>query len=463
MRVASVPAERILAPELVRRIDNDPVFQVMTSDQQHWIEPYGGKAIPASLGRAQAAREFLLGNEIWKQQQPLPLARLEYERWRLDLIRMLPLEPRLRIFSRDGHWLNPYTGDFANGITRDEGKISLRTVSEIAEHLCLTPAARSGRMLETHLLVHKAKEGSQRSTTAIFAKPQVLDEAMEKARSVQQNMLSNLPKLDGFELAVHYKAHHGVSGDFYEALTLPDGRILLVIGDVSGHGMQAALVVATALKTLRFIARDSSDVMTLLTRFNDEIKVDLIPGQFITMFAGALDPRTGALACVRAGHHPGLIVNLGQESILRRLGRPGMAIGLAPGRVFSATLREDTLDLMPGDVLVQYTDGLTEAMSPDERPYGEARLYGSVLAHIEESPQALVDGIAEDVSRFANGPVGDDITILALIALAPRAAEPIGEVIDVTSQDQAEERDVEAEPSPHETGEIEFHEEAPLS
>ena len=134
---------------------------------------------------------------------------LLYLRWLHYLRQHLEFIELLRVF-RHGLWLNPYTGEFAQAITRDEGKISLRTVSQIAELLCLTPAARSGRLLETHALVHKAKEGSHRSTTSIFAKPKILDEAMEKASSVQQNMLADLPELDGFELAVHYKAHHGV-------------------------------------------------------------------------------------------------------------------------------------------------------------------------------------------------------------------------------------------------------------
>lgn len=420
---------RELPPELVRRIDADPSFQVMTADLQQWIDPYTGKSVPASLSRAQAAREYLLENEqLWKGgQEPLPLARLEYERWRLDLIRLLPLEPRLRIFGRDGTWLNPYTGEFAATITRDDGKITLHTVSQMAEHLCLSPAARSGRMLEMRDLVDRAKGQSRAaSTTSVFARPRPLDEAMEKASNVQRNMLPDLPSIDGFALAVHYAAHHGVSGDFYDAVTLPDGRVLLAIGDVSGHGMQAALVVATALKTLRFVARQGGGLIDVLARFNDEVKGDLLPGQFITLFAAALDPRTGEVACVRAGHHPALLVNAASDTIMRRVGKTGMAIGLAHGRLFAATLREERFALTPGDVLIQYTDGLTEAQDGNEREYGDARLCGSVLTHLEEGAQRLVDGIAEDVSRFAGGPAGDDIAILALAAIAPRAAQPIG-------------------------------------
>lgn len=406
-------APRALPPELLRRVEVDPVFQVMSADQQTWFEPYAGRAIPASLGRTAAAREYLLENETaWRNgQSTLPLARLEYERWRHDLIKLLPTEPRLRIFGRGGAWFDPYAGEFIAGITRDEGKITFRTVSAIALHLAGSERARGGKLLEPKAIADLLRKEIARGHAP------VLDEAMAKASTVQRQMLPELPHLDGFAIAVHFRAHHGVSGDFYDCLTLPDGRTLFVIGDVSGHGLQAALVVATALKTLRFVARREGSLAELLVRFNDEIKRDLIPGQFITLAAMALDAATGDISVVRAGHHPGLLVSMQSDAILRRVGKSGMAIGLATGPIFAQTLREERLTLQEGDVLLHYTDGLTEAVSPEGEAYGEGRLYASLLAHFESPPQQFVDAIAEDVSRFSHGPVGDDITILCLAAL----------------------------------------------
>ncbi len=100
-----------------------------------------------------------------------------------------------------------------------------------------------------------------------------------------------------------------------------------------------------------------------------------------------------------------------------------MAIGLAAGRPFSDSLREDLLQLQQGDVLLLYTDGLTEAVK-DEEAYGEARLYASMLTHLERQPQAMIDASAEDVSRWAGGPVGDDVTLLTLTADAVPARTP---------------------------------------
>jgi len=416
-------AAPVLNAEMQRRIDIDPAFQVMTSDRQRWIDPFTGRSIPASLGRVAAAREYLLENEgIWKNGQPtLSVARLDYERWRLDLIQWLPNEPRLRVFARDGAWLNPYTGIFVPSITREDGRISLKTVSKIALHLSQLQAARTGKMMEPRQLLELVRLATTKVEASAIAKP--LDEAMAKASTVQKKMLPDLPRLDGFALAVHYAAHHGVSGDFYDIITLPDGRVMIVIGDVSGHGMQAALVVATALKTLRFVARSRGELPDILARFNDELRTDLIPGQFITLFAATLDAGRSELRCVRAGHHPGLLINMGKEAMVRRIGKSGMAIGLASGAMFAATLREEIIALQPGDVLLQYTDGLIEAVGSDDSQFGEARLCGSILNHLEMEPQKLVDGIAADVSRWANGPVGDDLTILTLAVTAPSLTE----------------------------------------
>ncbi len=244
-------APRVLPPELLHRLEADPAFRIMSQDRQTWFEPYSGKAVPASLGRVQAAREYLLDNEAcWRNgQSTLPLAQLAYERWRHDLIRLLPTEARLRIFTKDGMWLDLFTGEFISGVAREEGKITFRTVSAIARHLAAAPEARTERMIDTRSITELLRKEIARGAIP------VLDDAMAKASTVQRQMLPELPALAGFGLAVHYRAHHGVSGDFYDVINLPDGRLLFVIGDVSGHGMQAALVVATALKTLRFVAR----------------------------------------------------------------------------------------------------------------------------------------------------------------------------------------------------------------
>lgn len=425
------PQRRPLPPDVIRRLDVDPLFQVMTSDQQQWIDPYTGTPVPASLGRVPAAREYLTESGVWKDHECLQRSALDIVKWRLDLMRLLPVEPRLRIFGRDGMgWLNPFTGELVPGIAREEGKITGRTVLGMAQHLSTSPQAQGGRPLDGQTLIARMQAlgiaPQQAVPVTVTPTPHAgsstsvsseLSDDMAKAKSVQQHMLSDLPEIPGFELAVHYTGHSGVSGDFYEVIRQADGRVLILLGDVSGHGMQAALVVATALKTLRFLARQAGDLASLLTQFNDEIRTDLLPGQFITMFAAILDPDACSLTCIRAGHHAALIANLGAGVVLRRVGQQGVAIGLVPGATFAKSLKPEVVELQAGDVLLQYTDGLTEASDPQGNEYGEGRMCGCLLAGLDQPLQELVDGMAEDVLDFAGGTLADDLTLLSLTVL----------------------------------------------
>jgi hypothetical protein len=415
------PNRRPLPPDLLRQIENDPLFQIMTGDQQ-WIDPFSGQAVTATQGRAEAARAHLAESGSWRDREPMARQQLEIIRWRIDLMRLLPVEPRLRIFGRDGRWLNPFNGDLVSDIVREDGKITSHTITGMARVLCGCPEAISGRLLDSQTLSNKIQAlGIGRGDTPAAA-PGALSSDMAKARNVQQNMLADLPTIEGYEFAVHFKPHSGVSGDFYEVITMKNGHILFVIGDVSGHGMQAALVVATALKTLRFLARNTANMGNLLVQFNDEIRPDLLPGQFITLFAAELDPITGSVACIRAGHHAGILVSSDNDVVLRKVGKTGMAIGLAAGPIFAGSMHADMMHLQPGDVLLQYTDGLTEAMDSESQEFGESRLYASLFTHLSKPGQELVDAIGEDVVAHVKGQLDDDLTIFAL-CMQPKAED----------------------------------------
>jgi serine phosphatase RsbU (regulator of sigma subunit) len=403
-----------LTTDVLRRLEVDPAFQVMTGDQQ-WIDPYSGQAIPATQGRMETARAHLHETGVWRDREPLPRTQLEVIRWRFDLMRLLPVEPRLRIFGRDGRWLNPFNGELVADIVREDGKITSHTITAMAKALSICDEAAGGRLLDSMTLSNRIQSVGNAGRSDTQAGGLSVD--MAKARNVQQNMLVDLPSIEGYELAVHFTPQAGVSGDFYEVITLKNGHVMFVIGDVSGHGMQAALVVATALKTLRFLARTTSNMGNLLIQFNDEIRPDLLPGQFITLFAAELDPITGSLSCIRAGHHAALLIRLDGDQVLSKVGSQGMAIGLAAGPIFAGSMHTELIHLQPGDVLVQYTDGLTEAMNTQTEEFGEVRLYGTLFDKIDAPLQELVDYIASEVTKHVNGPLDDDLTIFALAML----------------------------------------------
>lgn len=411
----------VLPAELRRRIADDPLFHITTLDRTQWIEPFTGQAIPAKGDLVRTAEDHYVSHQVWVERRPLPRERVMELRWRYDLLRLLPREGRLRIFApADGPWLNPYTGNLVEEVRKTDGHITTQTVRAMAKVLATCPEADRGILLDKAILKERASQAGPfpthgESDRAEPALPMELSRDMERAGAVQKHMLANLPTIPGFAFAVHYAPHSGVSGDFYEVLPLGEDRFLVLLGDVSGHGMQAALLVASAVRTVRMIGRSSRDLVEILTRFNEELRQDLLPGQFITLSASVLQPSTRRLEVVLAGHHPMLIANLDHATPLRKVGRPGMAIGLVGDSArFAASLRPETIDLVAGDVAVQYSDGIEEAQDVNGQEFGRARIFAHLVAGCEGSLVELVDGLASTVASHAGGKAGDDVTLFAI-------------------------------------------------
>jgi hypothetical protein len=428
-----------LPDDLVRKVEQDPSFQVMTVDGMHWIEPFTAQLVPAGIGRAAAAREWLIAHpEVWRDRQVMDPGALEVVRIHHDLQRRIDpggpfYDQRFCLFAPEDlglGWLNPCTGEFVPAVQRHEGRIVPRTLHEMARILATSMDFRQGRLLDLNTLRTRGQAivAQVRGSRVAASAPPVAPAApvaaaaapgidLDRAKAVQQQLLPDLPVLDRYDIGVHFAPHSGISGDFYEVLPLRDGRILLAVGDVSGHGVQAALVVASALKTLRLLGRSAQDLPALLAQFNDEIKPDLPPGEFLTLCAAMLDPASGRCEVVRAGHHPALLANPSKATVLRRCGGSGMGIGLVTGQAFARTLKPEWLTMDPGDVLVFTTDGLAEAEDADQEQFGEHRLCGHLLMNLDRNSQEICDALATAASAHAGGQPADDLTVLAIAAL----------------------------------------------
>lgn len=417
--------------KIAAQLDQDPTFQVLTADRAHWVDPYAGSLVPVGQDgfRAAALAHWRESGAGKTPQEPMSLDQVQMVRWRYDLMRLLPVEPRLRIFGREElGWLNPYSGEWEPTVQRDQGQISRRTVDAMAAVLVHCPYALAGVMQETATLRErqqsatesgantqvKLSDASLRAVDGDSRPERETREDMQRASEVQRKMFNDLVEVPGYDIGVHYTPHLGVGGDFYETLRLRDGRVLVVLGDVTGHGVQAALVVASVLKIVRLVAPRCRDVSELLVQLNDEIRPDLIPGHFITVFAGALDPEAHRLTAVLAGHHPLVLVNPESEILVRTHGRTGMAVGLVGGSLFRASLKPVQIDLEPGDTVVQYSDALIEGMGSNGEEYGVGRFAGSLLRYAGRGAQALVDATVEKFTHFAGERIEDDITLLAL-------------------------------------------------
>jgi serine phosphatase RsbU (regulator of sigma subunit)/CHASE1-domain containing sensor protein/anti-sigma regulatory factor (Ser/Thr protein kinase) len=238
-----------------------------------------------------------------------------------------------------------------------------------------------------------------------------LEQELGTARSIQHALLpKDLPKLEGWKIAYHYQPAREVGGDFYDFLRLDDGRIGLVIGDVSGKGIAAALVMANTQSVLRAVARRGNIAPgQVLAEANDVLYAYIPSGTFVTCFYGVLDLESGRLVYANAGHDPPYSQRGGDAQELRARGMP---LGLMPGMPYE----EKEAVLAAGDDLLLYSDGLVEAHDPEGQMFGFPRLRKLVMAQSGGSGEELVDFLLAELVRFtgADSEQEDDITMVTL-------------------------------------------------
>jgi phosphoserine phosphatase RsbU/P len=231
---------------------------------------------------------------------------------------------------------------------------------------------------------------------------------------IQQRSIVSLrpPEVPGYDLAGHYEAAREIGGDFFELFRLRRrGRPLgIVIADVTGKGIAAALMMAFARPVIHAALDVAVEPVGALSRTNRILVDEVQSGLFITAIAGTLDPRSGHVRLANAGHEPALLVP-GD-------GGPVIAIpggGPLLGAFRTPELHEETVDLGPGDTLVLYTDGVTDASAPSGERFGEDRLLATIEAARAGSAHDLVAAIRDAVAGFRRDvePV-DDVTIVAV-------------------------------------------------
>ena len=218
----------------------------------------------------------------------------------------------------------------------------------------------------------------------------------------------------GVQLAGVLEPAREVGGDLYSAFAGASGRLVLLIGDVSGKGIPASLFMVRASSLARLLARDSIEPERILARLNDELSVDNPSGMFVTMLCAVFDPRSGHLAMANGGHGRPVLLREG-EAPRWAVERLGTALGFEPGLDFERT----DLVLQPGDTLVLYTDGVNEAFDPGDACYGNDRLLADLAPLAAHPADEVAAGLLRQVRTFAAGaPQSDDIAILAVRALA---------------------------------------------
>ena len=223
-----------------------------------------------------------------------------------------------------------------------------------------------------------------------------------------------MPRLPGATVAGHCRPAQGVGGDYYDVFDLPDGRTGLAIGDVSGKGISAALLMASLRASLRGVTLDSPrDFANLMDKVNRLVFEASASNRYATFFFAAFDPATRKLDCVNAGHNPPILLRNGADGGMQvvRLEADGPVVGLLP----IAPYTEQSLIMMPGDLLLLYTDGISEAMTHDDEEWGEERLIESAAKVSALEAHEILRQIFKDADAFTAGaPQHDDMTLLVL-------------------------------------------------
>jgi serine phosphatase RsbU (regulator of sigma subunit)/predicted ester cyclase len=235
-----------------------------------------------------------------------------------------------------------------------------------------------------------------------------IEQELQVARRIQQELLPEAtPELDGWRMATYYGPAREVGGDFYDFLELSNGRLGLVLGDATGHGMPAALVMATTRGMLRAVVQSLESPGEVLARVNEALVADIPPSTFVTCFYGILDPESGRLRYANAGHNLPCRRHSGRADELRARGMP---LGLMPGMSYE----EKEVVLEVGDSTLFYSDGLVEAHDPEGEMFGFPRLRALVAEHAEES--SLGDFLLEELYSFVGEgwEQEDDITLVTL-------------------------------------------------
>ncbi len=244
------------------------------------------------------------------------------------------------------------------------------------------------------------------------------ESSLREARTKQLRLLPEVPDVVGLEFARVYRPCDTVGGDFYSFFKATEGVHAVAIGDISGHGIEAAMLVGLAKKLIEVHGRGQASPAKALAAANRDIFPDLDERTFVTACVGLIDTQARTFTYCRAGHDPLVIYNPRRRPPLAVLDSKGMALGMDEGPVFEQTLQERAVTLLPGDLVVTYTDGVTEAMNARNEQFGLERLYAVIEEHGRHEAEYVLWRIEKAVEAHrGRQPRADDMTLVAFKVL----------------------------------------------
>jgi sigma-B regulation protein RsbU (phosphoserine phosphatase) len=238
---------------------------------------------------------------------------------------------------------------------------------------------------------------------------QRLEDDLRLARQIQQSFLpEQLTELKGLEFETHYVPAHKVGGDFYDIIPLSPSRIGVLVGDISGKGVSAALLMAKLTTDIRLLARMHQSPAEVMTRANKALAESEREGMFATVIYLLVDLDDRTFTVANAGHQPPMVVSTRYSGIAELDDATAVALGVIGDMEYP----QKVYKLLPEDVVLLYTDGINEAMNRQSQEYGMDRLRAAV-SRGPLSPKQLIERILADVHRFVGGaPQSDDQTLV---------------------------------------------------
>ena len=260
------------------------------------------------------------------------------------------------------------------------------------------------------LLTHELASAAQRERESAASRHQ-----MSVAGEVTASLFpAKLPDVAGWDLAGHHEASGQLTGEIYDVLPMPGGKLGLLVASASGSGVPAAMVMAMARSSLAAVARDHSDPGAILRQVNALLSGDLRRGMYVTVLMAVLDPATGELRVANAGHAP-LLVRKAASGRAAPVHSEGIALGFDKGPVFDSTLRVVKLTLSAGDRVMLYTPGVTRVGDGEGAELGEARFAALFQREGGHTAPDLVRRMAALLRKFrGEHPLAEDVTLLAL-------------------------------------------------
>jgi serine phosphatase RsbU (regulator of sigma subunit) len=239
-----------------------------------------------------------------------------------------------------------------------------------------------------------------------------MSKELEQAAHIQMGLLPSAPpQTNGLDIAGRTAACRTVGGDYYDYLSFPDGRIGMIVGDVAGKGMPASLLMSSLQARVKVLFEEGDHLSEKITRLNKATTANCPDNRFITFFMTVADPATGELVYTNAGHNPPVLVRTtpGSSKSFDLLEGGGMILGILP----MAQYQEFRTRMEPGDILVLFSDGVTEAVDPNDQDFGEQRLADLVASLRDRPAKEIVEAIHSAVAKFTQGaPPADDITVV---------------------------------------------------